>query len=317
VNLVFLIIKKNISFYGHSGGRMKNSWFKYILINLLLISNAVAVFDLEKIKNRYRSALTKDFLLIPHNGTYLFPVSYNGSPNKTPYDDFTSLPQFSQRGEYNKKLEAEFQISFLVLGARNLFFHDLNFFIGYTQQSWWQIYNEDWSRPFRETNYAPEAFFRKSFLEKEYNFMGAKVPVFDFGYIHQSNGQLQELSRSWDRLFVRTVLDLGPIIISPMLWLRVPENKNDDDNSDIQDYLGIGNFKFIKSLQGKKQISLKVSPGFKRVGFELDYSQPWTKGYRFYTKVSTGTGLSLLDYDHTGHKVGIGFILNDIITSQD
>jgi phospholipase A1 len=296
---------------------MNNYLFKVVILNLLLLSNATADLDLDKIKGRYKTMLATDYSLIPHNGTYLFPVSYNGSPNETPYEGFTDLEQFNDRGDYNQNMEAEFQISFLVLGARNVFIPDLDLFIGYTQQSWWQIYNEEWSRPFRETNYAPEVFLRKHFLKKEYIFLGAKMPIVDFGYIHQSNGQLQELSRSWDRVFLRTVLDYGSFVFKPMLWVRLPEKKDDDDNSDIQDYLGIGDFKILKDFSKGKQVSLRVVPGFKRAGFELDYSQPWTRGYRFYTKLSTGTGLSLLDYNHSGNKIGIGFILNDFITSED
>jgi phospholipase A1 len=102
-----------------------------------------------------------------------------------------------------------------------------------------------------------------------------------------------------------------------MFWLRLPEKKSDDDNSDIQNYLGYGQLKIIKNFENKEQLSLRIIPGIKRAGYELDYSQPWKRGYRFYAKVSVGTGLSLLDYDHEGHKLGIGFILNDFITSED
>jgi phospholipase A1 len=103
--------------------------------------------------------------------------------------------------------------------------------------------------------------------------------------------------------------------------VKAAREKNDDDNSDIQNFLGYGQLKIIKNFDYKKQISLKIIPGIKRAGYELNYSQPWKRGYRFYTKLSTGTGSSLLGYDHEGHKLGIsisiGFILNDIVTSED
>jgi phospholipase A1 len=273
-----------------------------------------AKFDVEKIKNRYESMLDQDYTLIGHNGSYLLPLSYNGSPNEDPYHEFASQAEFEDRGDYNRNLEAEFQFSFIVLGSQSVFDSDWDFFVGYTQRSWWQLYNGDWSRPFRESNYAPEVFIRKHFLGKEISFLGSQIPLIDFGYIHQSNGQLQELSRSWDRIFFRTILDFDAFILKTMLWYRLPEQRKDDDNYDIQKYLGYGAFEFIKAFS-QDQVSLKIIPGTERVGYELDYSTPWKKGFRWYTKISTGTGLSLIDYNKEGHKIGVGVILTDFITS--
>ena len=294
--------------------------FHFLLFLFMTIASSkyvLAEIDFDKVKERYDSALRKDYVLIPYNGTYLLPFSYNASPNESPYKTFTELESFKERGSYNRNLEAEFQISFLVLGSKDVFFPKLDFFIGYTQQSWWQIYNDDWSRPFRETNYAPEVFFRKNQIDSDYKFLGGKVPMFDFGYIHQSNGQVQELSRSWDRIFFRTVIDYKSFTLKPIIWFRIPEKNKENDNPDIQNYLGTGSLKIFKNFHKGNQISLKIIPGYKRAGLELDYSSPWTRGYRFYAKISSGTGLSLQDYDHEGNKVGIGFILNDIITSED
>ena len=290
---------------------------KILIFSLLFSTIVFAKIDKEKIKERYTSLISKDFGFIPHNGTYLIPFSYNGSPNNKIFNDFMDQPEFEERGEFNEKLEAEFQISFLVLGSETIFDSEWDFFIGYTQRSWWQVYNPDWSRPFRETNYAPEAFVRKHMFRNEKGFLSQMFPVVDIGYIHQSNGQLQELSRSWDRIFARTIIDLNMFILRPTFWYRLPEKRSDDDNPDLFKYVGYGKFELIKNFESKKTASLTIIPGTKRAGFEFEYTSPWTRGYRFFLKLGSGTGLSLQDYDHESHKIGIGFILNDYITSSD
>ena len=48
----------------------------------------------------------------------------------------------------------------------------------------------------RELNYAPELFMRKNCIQG-IPFLGGELGILDIGYMHQSNGQIQELSRSY------------------------------------------------------------------------------------------------------------------------
>ena len=260
----------------------------------------------------YKGLISKKYILIPHRGTYLLPFIYNDNPNNKVYE--TAFPDVvkEKRGNFNDYTEAEFQISFLILTNKNIFNSGFDTFIGYTHQSWWQVYNTDWSRPFRETNYAPEVFFRKVPDDPVSFFLG-KILVYDFGFIHQSNGQIQELSRSWNRFFYRVVLVFDQIMLKTTLWHRLPEETNEDENPRIYNYLGYGELE-IKHKFNSHSYQLRIIPGIKKQGFEFSINTPWKEGLQFYTRVGYGYGLSLLDYDHDNRKIGMGFILADPFT---
>ncbi|OIO68244.1 MAG: hypothetical protein COW19_03100 [Zetaproteobacteria bacterium CG12_big_fil_rev_8_21_14_0_65_55_1124] len=122
--------------------------------------------------------------------SYILLDSYNDHYN------FNSI-----YGPNNKYLyqEVKYQISFQGVITD---FGDSPYELGgsYTQQSYWQVFNSALSAPFRETNYAPEIFVR--WQDKD-------APLFDkdtfyrVGFEHQSNGQSQPLSRSWNRFTAR------------------------------------------------------------------------------------------------------------------
>ena len=82
------------------------------------------------------------------------------------------------------------------LGFKYRLARTFSFYVAYSQLMFWDIYDE--SKPFEDVNYKPELFYR--FLEG-----GSKVfQSIDVGYLHTSNGQSGETSRSLDRLMVRS-----------------------------------------------------------------------------------------------------------------
>ena len=249
-----------------------------MLLSLLLVSGSSltsAEDSVERISEEYEKLMSKPFVLLPHHDNYLLPVSYNNTPNEEAYEFLTEQDNLSERGAYNRKTELEFQISFSVVIAKNIFSSSVDLLGAYTQQSWWQVYNSGWSRQFRESNYTPELFARH-ILGSVPSAFGASAILVDYGYMHQSNGQVQELSRSWDRLFVRSILHYDNILIIPSLWYRLPEGGSEDYNPDITDYLGYGEL-VVSNLSDKHNWKVRLIPGTKKQGIELSYSYPRTE----------------------------------------
>lgn len=299
-----------------NGGNLLNT--RYLIGLFLLLGFCKAQADDEPLgvflRGEYQKILESHFSLLPHQGTYLMPVSYNGRPNRDVYENVFPEDIVSERGPYVDHLEAEYQISFNVLVNKKIFNSPFDLFIGYTQGSWWQVYNSDWSKPFRDTNYAPEIFLRKV-LAKPGRFLGMDLVAYDLGYIHQSNGQIQELSRSWDRLQTRLAFVYGRMILALQLWYRLPEREAVDDNPDLYKYMGYGQlttmFKFEKS-----NIGLLYRPGERYHSVELQYSYPMIEGIRFFMKASYGYGTNLIDYNHRSERIGIGVSLANPFNSS-
>ena len=139
-------------------------------------------------------------------------------------------------GDEPKSTELKFQLSFK---ARLWETTDRGaaVWLGYTQQSHWQILDAGLSRPFRETNYMPEIFgsFRPGV-----DFGGWQWNLLNFGYTHQSNGRSDPISRSWDRLFVEAAIERDNFVLLARAWTRITEADYEDDNPDIVDYYGHG-----------------------------------------------------------------------------
>lgn len=131
------------------------------------------------------------FSLVAHRINYILPFTYSDRVNKRAYAD-------TKYGDELRKEEAEFQISFKVpMNYDDLLFDGDGLFFGMTLKSFWQVYTGDASRPFRETNYRPELFY---FTPTSWQPLGGSTWL-GFGIEHESNGQRQELSRSWNRVY--------------------------------------------------------------------------------------------------------------------
>ena len=252
-----------------------------------------------------RQSLDRSYSLTPHLPNYLLAYSLRNDPNRP---EVTGEEGRLQKQEAVLQISVKFPLWRRMLGTEN----DLLF--GYTSKSWFQAYNSALSKPFRETNYEPEIFWR--------HYGGTKLPLgvqiagWDLGYNHQSNGRSEPLSRSWDRLMGRMALDVTPnLSLALRAWYRFPEDAEDDDNPDIHQYLGYGDVRAIWT-PNRNTFTAMFRPGTRENGFELTWSYPITKHFRLYALYYNGYGESLIDYDQKVERLGIGFTINDFLQAQ-
>src|SRR5690606_34630874 len=70
--------------------------------------------------------------------------------------------------------------------------------------------------------------------------LGGSLNYFSVGINHQSNGRGGDYSRSWNRITVETAWATERWAVGLRAWERIKESKDEDDNPDIEDYLGHG-----------------------------------------------------------------------------
>jgi len=258
---------------------------------------------------RAEEALTRSpWAILPHRPNYILPFSYNSSPNNEPYQEVDP----GMTGFDNA--EAKFQISFKIPVWERMFGSAADLYVAYTQISLWQVYNTEMSSPFRDTNYEPEAVV---FLRTDNTILGLRNRQIAFGAVHQSNGRgLDALSRSWNRLYVAAVFERGNFVCSLKPWWRIPEKEEDDDNPDIEDYLGYGEFRAAYK-RGENVLSLmlrdNLRTGHNRGAIELDWSFPLQGKLKGLVQYFNGYGESLLDYNHANQRIGVGVMLSDVL----
>ena len=254
----------------------------------------------ERIKQQSAS-MENSFSLDAHYPSYILPFSYLSDPNEAPYE---SIDPTGPGGNDLKNLEVKFQISFRVPLNRNFFVKNSHLWFAYTQLSLWQLYNKDDSAPFRESNYEPELIW--TFLVNE-SFGDLKLTHLAVALNHQSNGRSEPLSRSWNRIYVTSIFAYENWVFNFRPWYRIPENESDDDNPDIEDYMG--NFDF---RVGYKKEDSQVSAMF-RSSLEGDDSHSYYElGYSYsINRKFNGYGESLIDYNYRNKRLSIGIMLND------
>jgi phospholipase A1 len=185
--------------------------------------------------------------------------------------------------------------------------------LGYTQQSNWQIFNERLSRPFRETDYEPELMVA---LRPDIELDGWRWRLLNFGIVHQSNGRADPLSRSWNRVYAQFGVEHGNFAFYVRPWYRLHETADDDNNPDIADYMGHGDVKAIYRSDSGYAITAtgRYNARTRKGAAELELSTPPLLGpLKGYLQVFSGYGESLIDYNWRQTTIGVGLTLNDLL----
>jgi phospholipase A1/A2 len=243
-----------------------------------------------------------DFLINLYEPNYIFPFYYSSS---LPHDFYQQLNKES------KKSEVSFQISFKVPVKKNIFNTHTNFYLAYTQQSFWQAYAN--SAYMRENTYTPEMFFSK-FINYPI-FLGWRMKYLTLGASHQSNGRGDLQERSWNRLYLASVFSKNNWMITVKPWYVINDESKQEHNPNIAYYLGYDSA-LIAYKYGQQVFSVErtnIESGLKRGSVTLTWSVPLTKKIKFYTEFFGGYGQSLTEYNHSTASVGVGIALNDWI----
>jgi len=261
-----------------------------------------------------RNILDNPFGLTAYKPNYILPFTYNSKVNEEPFRDLA--------GDANvDSTEAKFQIS---IKAKLWEITDrLNLMFGYTQESWWQVYNSKVSAPFRETNYQPELFFTYS---TEWHVLGMDMEQAFLSFNHQSNGRsdllgnsnddLNGLSRSWNRIIAGAIFDKGNFVIAPRVWYRIPERERDDDNPATDRYYGWGDLRVAYAWHDMTFATI-LRDNFRtdenKGAVQLDWSFPLNRRFKGYVQYFYGYGESMIDYDAKTNRIGVGIMLTDWI----
>ena len=248
------------------------------------------------------------FQLRAYKPVYVLPVFWTSDRNETPQSPNPANTVTTP--EELDSLEAKFQLSFKTKIVENLFGDNGDIWGAYTQSSRWQVYNSENSRPFRETNYEPEVML---VFRNNYSIAGWRGRMAGISLTHQSNGRSDPLSRSWNRAILNVGLDRENWALTLRPWYRIKEDASDDNNADIEDYVGRGDATLTYSKNGHEFSVMgrhSLRGGDQSHGaLQLDWGFPINRQLRGHLQIFDGYGESLIDYNHKATYVGLGVSL--------
>ena len=224
-----------------------------------------------------------------------------------------------------RRTEARLQLSVRTKVAGNLLTQgdptrSDSLWFGYTQQSYWQVFTGEISRPFRSTDHEPEMMYVYP-TDAQLPF-GWRWRYSGVGISHQSNGQSQPLSRSWNRAYLMTGIELDHRWrLQAKLWKRITENVANDDNPDIVDYIGRGELQAFYNMNKDNTFGLTVRSSLsssRRGSGRIEWLQTLGTGLgggksnlRLHTQIFSGYGDSLIDYNRKRTVFSVGLSLVD------
>ncbi len=188
---------------------------------------------------------------------------------------------------------------------------------GYTQQSTWQVFNGDISRPFRTTDHEPELMY---VYPVDINLPGGwRWRYAGLGLVHQSNGQSLPYSRSWNRYYLMAGMELADQFqLTGRIWKRIREGAESDDNPDIANYIGRAEITGRWNINPYNTVSATLRNNLRSDGrgsIRLEWlkalGDPARSNLRLHTQLFHGYGDTLADYNRKRTVLSIGLSLVD------
>ncbi|EYC52751.1 hypothetical protein AZ34_01985 [Hylemonella gracilis str. Niagara R] len=199
---------------------------------------------------------------------------------------------------------------------------------GYTQQSYWQLFNAELSRPFRATDHEPELIYIAP--TPMHLFWGWHWSYTGLAINHQSNGQTLPQSRSWNRAILMTGVEKdNRYSLGLRLWQRLGDGDSDsssdinaqDDNPGIEDSYGRAELMTAWHPNPGHNLVLtlrhNLRPDTERNGL-TSWRMEWLRsldrqapGLRLHVQIFSGYGDSLIDYNYRRTTFSIGLSLVD------
>ncbi|RKJ97310.1 phospholipase A [Alicycliphilus denitrificans] len=261
---------------------------------------------------RFRGYRPMTVSVVGANNVNRQPTSGNPENNATSPIDY-------RRTEMRMQLSVRTKLAQGLLPRSNPGLRDSLWF-GYTQQSYWQLFSPDISRPFRNTDHEPEIVYVYP--------TDARLPwgwrwrYSGLGLVHQSNGQSLPLSRSWNRVYLMSGMELADRWrITGRIWKRLHESAANDDNPGISNYVGRAELGVAWTPNPDNTLSLTARHSLgatARGSVRLEWLQSLGTSFvgrrtnlRLHTQLFSGYGDSLIDYNRRRTVFSVGVSLVD------
>lgn len=245
--------------------------------------------------------------------SFFLPVHFTSNINSQPQSPGKEL---SPSNNNYRQLEAKIQMSLRTKLATGVLLPNADIWFTFTQRSMWQLWNTEDSAPFRSTDYQPELIYIIP-LSKSLGDLGDgwRIRLLQLGIAHQSNGQSEPFSRSWNKIYGGLALDKGEFGLNWRYHQRISEDQEDDDNPDLIDYIGSHELTatWLPGLSTAMLVWRNDLSNISQGSWQLDMSYPVDTskldGLRWHLQLFSGYGETLLDYNIRQHSVGIGVML--------
>lgn len=248
--------------------------------------------------------------------------SVNTAPSSTASGRTATSAQPYMRNEMRIQLSVRTKIASGLLpmlpeGQRD------SLWFGYTQQSYWQLFNSEISRPFRTTDHEPEVMY---ILPTPLDLPGGwRLRYSGLSINHQSNGQTLPLSRSWNRLILMAGMEHGDrYTVTGRLWKRVTDGDGNssspaagDDNPGIDDTIGRAEVTGSWQIRPEHTLALTLRHSLRtdaNGSWRLEWLRPIdpaSPGLRLHVQLFSGYGDALVDYNRRRTLLSVGLSLVD------